>query len=104
MIGRETSTGDPIMLDLDAGQVLTAMHGQGEWDPDPIADSVDGLFAILNAFAAVARGREDPVRLEKNPVGADEREDFLSAVRGANPDLDPWWWISHLYQGEEPPP
>src|ERR1041385_6324606 len=45
-IGYETLMGNPIILDMSGSslRVATAMHGEGAWEPDPIATS-------LRAFA-----------------------------------------------------
>ena len=41
-IGYDTALGDPIILDTSTPQlrVMTAMHGEGSWDPKVIADSL----------------------------------------------------------------
>jgi len=90
------------MLDTSSGEVLTAMHGQGEWDPDRTASSVDGFFAALEAFRELAsvEGREDP---ESEPVPRDELDRFLAKVREADPGADLDWWTGIIYAGEEPP-
>ncbi len=54
--------GDPVILDLASGKVMSAQHGQGSWSPD-----------------------------------------FMAVVKENEPGLDPWWWLMHLYGGEDPP-
>jgi hypothetical protein len=94
VIGRDTLEGDPLFTDLDDPQlpVYTAMHGEGEWDPDPVATTLDAFFAALTALAAIAEGREFPVALDENPLSEDERTQFLQAVGAANPGIDLSYW------------
>ena len=94
VIGRETSSGDPIFVDLaeDPPPVLTAMHGEGSWDPERIADSLDGLATALDALARVADGRSSPVELDENPLPDDERGAFLRSVKDANPRASTDFW------------
>jgi hypothetical protein len=42
-IGYDTSLGDPIILDTSSAQIMTAMHGEGSWEPYSIAKSLDAL-------------------------------------------------------------
>ena len=94
VIGHDTLEGDPLFTDLDDPQlpVYTAMHGEGEWEPDAVATTLDGFFAALTALAAIAEGREFPVALDENPLSDDERTQFLQAVGAANPGIDLWYW------------
>jgi hypothetical protein len=65
--------------------VYTAGHGDGRWDPKPIAVSLDGLRAALAAVTKAAEGRETPVALEQRPISAEEREDVLAQIQQHNP-------------------
>jgi hypothetical protein len=104
VIGTETSMGDPIILDCESGKVLQAAHGQGDWEShDDIAESIDGFFAILDALAVVSEA-EGPDKIDGDPLPREDLDRFLDAVKKANPELDPWWWVSMIYHGEDPPP
>jgi hypothetical protein len=94
VIGRDTAVGDPLFVDLDDPQtpVYTAMHGEGEWDPDRIAASFDGFLAAFDALAAIAEGRDSPVALDANPLSDDERARFLQTVAEANHGVDTRYW------------
>jgi hypothetical protein len=84
VIGEDTCVGDPLILDASskALAVLTVMHGQGQWDPYPVAASLDGFNAALQAIVRVSYGRENPVALERNPIVQEERDGHcLSSAR-----------------------
>ena len=94
VIGEETCTGDPLILDTssEALAVFAATHGQGKWDPYPVAVSLEGLSAAINAIAQVSYGRENPVALERNPLIQEERDGALSVIGAANPGVDLEYW------------
>lgn len=51
---------DPIMLNPAApGEVFFAMHGQGEWDPLPIAADIEGLLKLCVAWLEMVHERGD---------------------------------------------
>jgi len=86
VIGRDTLLGDPIMLDTSHPdlQVMTAMHGEGSWEPQPIAKSLQTLAIALRAIKDISVGREHPVALEQNPLSDSERLQVLQTIRQAN--------------------
>jgi hypothetical protein len=102
VIGYETTCGDPIFIDsaVERYPVYTAMHGEGRWDPRPIAVSLDGFRQALEAIAQVAQGREDLLALEANPIAPAERDEVLRTIRRFNPGIDLDFWI--LIFGEDP--
>jgi hypothetical protein len=75
VIGQETACGDPTFVDIASANVpvLTAMHGEGSWDPTLIAISLDAFAQCVKEFAAIAQGRANPVTAEANPITAVER-------------------------------
>jgi hypothetical protein len=87
-------TGDPIFVDTDTPglRVLTAAHGMGSWDPEPIADSLDSFADILSQLRLLATGRSNPVEKLLNPLGALQAQDFLRSVKTGNPNTDPAYW------------
>ena len=101
VIGYEGCAGDPIFIDTDDEEfpVYTAAHGMGEWSPELIAFSFRHFIEILQQVQRVARGRETPVALERNPISEAEREEILSFIRRNNPDISSTFWEVWL----EPP-
>jgi hypothetical protein len=87
VIGRETLCGDPVFIDTSRPElpVFTAAHGMGIWEPILIAPSIKAFFEILLRLAALAKGRENPVALEENPIPKQAVQQFrklLSAYLG----------------------
>ena len=91
-IGHNTSLGDPIILDTDALRILTAPHGEGSWDPEVIATSIEGFAVALSAIHRASSGRENPVQLEANPLPAVERQAVLDEIEKANPGMTSAFW------------
>ncbi len=94
VIGYEELCGDPIFIDAseEGFPVFTAAHGEGRWDAKQIAVSLEGFGRALSAIADVAKGREYPVALGKNPLTTSERETTLDAIRSSNPGVDLEFW------------
>jgi len=94
VIGYEESCGDPIFVDtdLDGVPVFMAIHGVGDWNPVQIADSFDAFEKTLKKVSDISVGRENPVLLEKNPIGDSESEAALGEIRQINPQSDIEFW------------
>jgi hypothetical protein len=86
VIGCDTGVGDPIFMDTSDPQlgVFTAIHGEGSWEPLPIANSIEAFAGILDEFARIAKGRSNPVEQENNPLDDADREAYLSCVDKLN--------------------
>jgi len=86
VIGCESALGDPIFIDTDddALPVFTAMHGEGAWEPNPIATSAEAFANCLKEFARIAAGRANPGEHNANPVGDDDRKRFLNRIAELN--------------------
>lgn len=84
--GIDTGGGDPIIVDIaDPGlPIFTAWNGQGTWDLHPISTSIESFAICMNAFAAIAKGRENPVLAKKNPLTEAERSVYLSRTSEAH--------------------
>jgi hypothetical protein len=102
-IAHDTSGGDPVILDLASGEVMSAMHGQGEWSPGVIASSLDAFFAIFKALDVLSDEADFPIYDEDDPIDKDSHDRFMAVVKENDPDVDPWWWLMHIYGGEDPP-
>ena len=99
VIGYEDLCGDPIFVDLADPEfsVFTAAHGEGDWSPEMIASSFQGFTQALQEVKRLSEGRDNPVKLERNPVSAVERERVLSRIAdlSKNPSLEFWEnWIA----------
>jgi len=95
VIGHELTCGDPIILDTSSPDlpVLTDAHGNGSWQPQTIATSVDAFAACFNRFIDVSTGRSNPVEREAHPVTDGERNDFLAHIAKYNgTDSPPEFW------------
>ena len=86
--------GDPIFVDLKSHelQVFSAIHGEGSWAPDRIADSLNNFGQILSKLEELSVNRENPVRLDKTPISIKEAHDFLDFVRQNNYNSDIGFW------------
>ena len=102
VIAYEDLCGDPIFIDTSVNNmpVYTAMHGQGRWEPELIADTFDGFVESLKAVKSVAAGRENPVELESNPLPNAQCEQILKTIRVANPKADTAFWYLWLNQDD----
>ena len=94
VIGYEESCGDPIFVDTDLEgiPVFTAIHGMGDWTPVQIADSFEAFKKNLKIVLEISVGRENPVMLERNPIGESERKNALGEIRQLNPRSDTEFW------------
>ena len=98
VIGYEDLCGDPIFIDTDVDDypVYTAAHGMGEWNPQLIAFTFRHFVQILQQLQVLARGRSNPVELERRPITDQERESFLEFIRRDSPDIDFTFWETIL--------
>jgi len=86
VIGYETACGDPLFIDTDdsALPVLTAVHGEGAWEPQAVAISIDAFARLLEEFARISEGRSNPVERDNNPLSDAQRGTFLRRVAELN--------------------
>ena len=94
VIGYETLTGDPIFVDLSNPDfpVYTAMHGQGSWEPDLVSSTYSGFIQILRKLELLAVGREDPVKMEENPISQEEYNGFIAFASNVAELKDTFFW------------
>jgi hypothetical protein len=90
--------GDPIIVDVSEQNltVMTAMHGEGEWEPYSIADSLDNFKKIILELKKLSQKRTNPVDLEKNPISKKERKQFIKQIEEENPNVDVDYWDNIL--------
>lgn len=98
VIGYEDGCGDPIFIDAETESfpVYTAMHGKGNWEPNLIATGLLNFAAAMREIATVAKGRENPVALEANPIASLERGNVLDRIQRQNPGIDLTFWETWL--------
>ncbi len=99
VVGRDTGTGDPIILDADDDrlQVMTDIIGQGSWKPKVIATSVESFAECFKEFARIAIDRDNPGKREENPLTESERASYLARIAGFNGTSDtPVFWDALL--------
>jgi hypothetical protein len=95
VIGLDTGLGDPIFIDTQSDEfpVFTAIHGEGSWEPEPVAISLKAFAQCWGEFANIAKGRSNPVEQDENPPTEEEIDGFLSRVQkinGAKADIEFW--------------
>jgi hypothetical protein len=98
VIGYEECCGDPIFIDSSANgfPVYTAIHGEGTWEAKQIAVSLEAFGHAISTIAEVAKGRENPVALESNPLTLSDKQATIVAIRHHNPDINLEFWESVL--------
>jgi len=104
VIARDTLIGDPIFVDTGSANfpVMTAVHGEGDWEPRTIASSLESFFACLSEVRQLASGRETPVALESNPISLVDRKQFLARISELNrSEIHAEFWDT-LIGSEEP--
>lgn len=59
VIGCKALCGDPIFVDVSVEDcpVYTAIHGEGSWTPNLIADNIEGFSKALKSVATIASDR-----------------------------------------------
>ncbi len=98
VIGHEDGCGDPIFIDTETEDfpVYTAMHGTGNWEPKLIATGLRNFAVAMCEIGTVAKGRENPVQFETNPITLAERASVLDRIQHDNPGIDPAFWETWL--------
>jgi hypothetical protein len=74
------SIGDPHFVDIKQDKVFTAVHGEGEWYPVPIADNLAHYIEILDTLKGFSSGRETPEKLEKNPLSGEQMDELMDIL------------------------
>ncbi len=95
VIGIETCCGDPIILNTSDTMlpVMTAMHGEGSWQPYSIAKSIRAFTASVREVKRIEAGRENPVEMESNPLPAGEKTAILHRIDTLNDnEIDLAFW------------
>jgi hypothetical protein len=83
--------GDPVFVDINDNIIYTAAHGMGTWEEQKICNSLDDYKALLDALKKIAKGREYPIRFQKNPLTREELESYSTLI--SNRKADPDFWL-----------
>jgi len=102
VVATDTINGDPIFIDQSKVElpVFTAMHGEGAWEPAPVADSWKQFVAALEFARPYTAGRENPVALEKAPLSAAEQQALANGLEVILGERLPYFWMLLFMQPE----
>jgi len=95
VIGYELGCGDPLIVDTSeaALPVVTAVHGQGAWEPEPVAISLEAFGRSLERFPRVSKGRATPVERDRNPLADADRAAFQTRIAEINNGAVADFWV-----------
>jgi len=98
VIGVDSLLGDPIFVDTSTKQlrVLTATHGEGEWETILIADSLDSFADIISELKILSEDRISPMDFERNPISTKEFEKFIARVKKNNSEVEIDYWENFI--------
>jgi len=90
-----TENADPYFIDLDSNRIYYAMHGEGSWTPNLIAENYAQFGAIVNHLKKLALERKNPVELENKPITKSEQDLFRTFIEEElNLDFGNWeLWV-----------
>ncbi|HEU4790733.1 MAG TPA: hypothetical protein VFS71_13690 [Flavobacterium sp.] len=85
---------DPIFVDIENPNlpVFISEHGNGEWEQNYIAISIEKFSSILSDLRNLSINRQNPVEIEKNPISETELELFLTKTKNDNNWMDIEYW------------
>jgi len=72
------------------------MHGTGAWDPILLASGLQNFAMAMREIARLADRRENPVRLEENPIEPGERTNLINRIQQENGGIDMSFWENWL--------
>jgi len=95
--------GDPIFIDCENSSlpVFSSPDGQGNWEETYIAISLDNFREILKDLKNLSIGKENPVKIEKNPISKIELDSFLEKTKNENNWMDVEFWEIFLENDDE---
>jgi hypothetical protein len=97
VIGLDDLVGDPIFVDTTTSSfVVMTSEPSTEWNPYPIADSLENFSTILTHLASLSVNRSTPEEWDKNPLQDNEKKEFLTVISIANPDSEIEYWEGFL--------
>ena len=91
--------GEPNFVDLKNGKIFSAMHRQGDWEPDLISVSLEKYIETINFLFELSKNRDNPVDLENNPITQneiDQFEKFIEEVNNGEVEFYEWeYWVEN---------
>ena len=90
----EDSLGDPIFINIDDENypVFTAQHGKEKWTEIKISDTFENFLNILKDLRELSIDRDNPAKIEENPITETEYHRFISNVKNKNPNTEIGFW------------
>ncbi len=93
VIGNEDLCGDLLCIDTSIDSLpVYLVSEENDLETDYISFSFDNFMNILNMLKDISTDRENPVKLEKNPVPEDLKNYFLNQIIISNPDCEMQFW------------
>jgi hypothetical protein len=100
VIGCDGLVGDPIFVNSadPLYPVFNSAHGEGAWDPIPIADNFRSFCLTMRLLLDMSRNRDNPVAYEANPLSETEKQGILTKISLLNPQCELEFWRIWLEQ------
>lgn len=93
VFGDEDVCGDLLCIDTSNGSLpVYLVPLDNEIDPECISISFDNFINILHLLKDISIGRDNPVKLEENPVPKNIEKNFLNYIIMQNPDCEIKYW------------
>lgn len=97
VIATEDLAGDPIFIDLANNEfpVFTAAHGEGTWEPELLATSLEAFGKALKEVERISIGRQNPAELANNPLTDADRTSVLERIESVTGTDSEFWaqWL-----------
>jgi len=68
------------------------MQREDKWDETLIADTSESFIKTLECIKSISKDRENPVKLENNPITSNENDRVLKDIRNCNIKADLFFW------------
>ena len=93
VIGEEDLCGDLICIDAKNNSFpVYLVPLSDELEPDYISSSFDNFVEILKMLSVISQGRDNPIKLQKNPMPENIKDNFLSNIKEKNPNCEIQFW------------
>jgi hypothetical protein len=93
VFGNEDVCGDLLCVDTSNNSLpVYLVPLDNEIDSECISISFDNFINILHLLRDISIGRENPVKLERNPVPKNIEQNFINYIIMQNPDCEIQYW------------